>query len=74
MSRLLGDNESAGRLVLGGQGRPAIGPQASPFRGAGGALKITRDRMRPAISATAPIARPPSGGGGRGGNPFQNEL
>jgi hypothetical protein len=73
VSRLLGDNEGAGQLVLGEAGRPAIGPQASPFRGAGGALKITRDRMRPAISATALIARPPSGGGGSGGNPYQQE-
>ena len=73
MSRLLGDNEDAGRLVLGGQSRAAIGPQSSPFRGAGGALKITRDRLRPAISATAPIARPPGGGGGNGGNFYEQD-
>lgn len=71
MSRLLGDSEDSGRLTLGGAGRAAIGPQASPFRGAGGALKITRDRLRPAISATAPIVRPPGGGGG--GRPYEYE-
>lgn len=63
MTQRLGDNEATGKLLLGGAGQGAPGPQASALRG-GGLLKITRDRLRPAVSAIAspsPIFRPAPG-------------
>ena len=66
MTRLLGDDEDQGRLLLGGLGRVSIGQQVSAMRG-GGLLKITRGRLRPAVSALAPEPRAPGSGGGGGG-------
>ena len=67
MSRLLGDDEDRGQLLLGGQGQASSGSPLSAFRGGGGALKITRDRLRPVVSAISPTPAPPGGGGGGGG-------